>query len=423
MQSSARSALAIWAAVSALAALVGCGVDKGAAGAPCHASAECATGLCYLNQCLVPGRDEDNDGLDNATEHVLGSNPVVADTDNDGKPDGAEAGADPVHPQNSDGDGLADLLESAVVDSDRDCLADEVDDHNSVPEPDAHVLAAIGCGHVGVCAAAQSVITATCKTGVLSCDYHAVPGFAAAETCDGKDNDCDGEIDEGFAYAGSSIGEPCSGVGACGAGIVECRGAMAGCSSNPGGSHDQSKAESCNGVDDNCDGAVDEGFLLDGLPIGSPCLGTGECGLGVVECGAGGQPRCGSNPGGSSPHSKPETCNGLDDDCDGATDNGLMWQGIAMGYPCTTTGICGVGTVVCGAGSQPVCSSAPGNSDSKAHAEVCNGLDDNCNGATDEGFDFAGVPLGGACPATGAARHRSSAATWRGRATAAGRRT
>ena len=402
MHAQPQAVRALWTiALIAVCAVAGCTADKSAAGAPCRASSECGTGLCYVNVCLVPGRDEDGDGLDNATEHALGSNPLAADTDNDGKPDGAEVGPDLAHPLNGDDDALADVLESAVADVDRDCLADEVDAHNTVPETDTHVLAAIGCGHVGVCAAAGADVVAVCTNDVLSCDYHNVPGFAVSETCDGKDNDCDGEVDEGFAYAGGGIGERCSGTGACGMGVVECHGAQADCSSNPGASHDQSKPELCNGIDDNCDGQIDEGFAFNGWAIGSPCLGDGECGLGIVECSGNGAPRCSSNPGGSSAHVAPEVCNALDDDCDGVTDNGLAWNGIALGGACQSTGICGGGTVVCGADAKAVCSSAPGNADSKAQAEVCNGLDDNCNGATDEGFDFAGIALGGTCPATG----------------------
>ena len=60
-------------------------------------------------------------------------------------------------------------------------------------------------------------------------DYDVNPG--AAEVCDGLDNNCDDQEDEGFG-----VGEPCDGVGACGLGVVECSiGGDSLCSTEPGG--------------------------------------------------------------------------------------------------------------------------------------------------------------------------------------------
>jgi collagen triple helix repeat protein/putative metal-binding protein len=72
-----------------------------------------------------------------------------------------------------------------------------------------------------------------------------------------------------------------------------------------------------------------------------------------------------------------EVCNGLDDDCNGAVDDGNPEGGVQ----CSTgqSGTCGPGVTVCNAG-QLVC-----NSTKPPAAETCNGVDDDCNGSIDEG--------------------------------------
>ncbi|MBL8922715.1 MAG: hypothetical protein JNJ54_27955 [Myxococcaceae bacterium] len=72
-------------------------------------------------------------------------------------------------------------------------------------------------------------------------------------------------------------------------------------------------AETCNGVDDDCDGRTDED-----LP--TVTCGLGQCQRTVPTCADGGTFVC--TPGDAGV----EVCNGLDDDCDGTPDNGISLQ-------------------------------------------------------------------------------------------------
>jgi hypothetical protein len=211
--------------------------------------------------------------------------------------------------------------------------------------------ACIVAGLSGPCA--QGVTS--CASGPMRCVQTVFP---TAETCNGVDDDCDGTVDEGNPPGGASCTVP-GALGQCAAGVSSCATGSLSCAPLH-----TATVETCNGLDDDCDGAVDEG-------LGTVSCGVGACARSVNACSGGVPQTC--TPGASGT----EVCNGLDDDCDGVVDDGLGTVTCGLGI-CTRT------VNACSGGVAQACVPGP------AGVEVCNGLDDDCDGLVDEQFAFDG---------------------------------
>ena len=232
-------------------------------------------------------------------------------------------------------------------------------------------------------------------------DTNAAINGGASEVCNNIDDNCDAQIDNGVTMFTYYLDQDGDGFGTS-ITFMSCQPLTPGYAYVEGDCDDANAninpnaTEICNDTDDDCNSVIDDGLNFQNWfnDTDGDNYGTGN---GVFTCAdlsngySLNEGDCDDADANVNPNAI-EVCNDIDDDCNGTADDGLTFQAYFVDEDNDAFGA-GDGTFACydlGAGFTVVdgdCDDADANVNPSA-TEICNDVDDDCNGAMDDGLTF-----------------------------------